>query len=271
MIQYRICTLFSGSGGNAALIEAAGTRILIDAGKSARTLCRALSSVDCDPATLDAIFITHEHSDHVSALEVLCKKYRTPIHITEESAARFDRLPPSPLHDCLVRHTPRFSVAVGELRVQSFCTPHDSRMSVGYRIEFELDGIPHAVGLATDIGYVTEEIATALEGCEAVILESNHDVEMLKSGSYPYDLKKRILSRRGHLSNADSAVFSSHLAAHGTKAFLLAHLSEENNTPQLAYDAHVATLADPRLTVAVASAHEPTQLLFEEKEVILQC
>ena len=265
MKQYRICTLYSGSGGNAVLMEAADTRILIDAGKSARTLCRALSSVGCEVGQLDAIFITHEHSDHVSALEVLAKKIAAPIHITEESAQRFDRLSPSPLHERLVRHAPRFAVQVGGLTVRSFCTPHDSRMSVGYRVEFSDEDGAHALGLATDVGYVTEEIAKSLEGCEAVVLESNHDVEMLKAGPYPYDLKKRILSRRGHLSNEDSAVFSAHLAAHGTKAFLLAHLSAENNTPQLAYDAHVATLADPRLRVVVAAADEPVELCGREE------
>jgi len=262
----RICTLYSGSGGNAVLIEAAGNRVLIDAGKSARTLCRALSAVGSDIAMLDAVFITHEHSDHVSALEVLTKKIDIPVHITEESAKRFDHLPDIPLHRCLVRHEPRFSVQVGNLCVRSFCTPHDSRMSVGYRIEFCEDGITHAVGLATDIGYVTQEIADALVGCKAVVLESNHDVEMLKNGPYPYDLKKRILSRRGHLSNEDSASFATHLAAHGTRAFLLAHLSEENNTPDLAYDACTSMLADPAITVMVAAAEEPTELIFTEEE-----
>ena len=133
-------------------------------------------------------------------------------------------------------------------------------MSVGYRIEFFDGEKKRAFGVATDIGYVTEDIKEGLYGCEAVVIESNHDVEMLKSGPYPRFLKERILSHRGHLSNPDSALFASQLASHGTKSFLLAHLSAENNTPSLALDEFVSAVADPTVRVSVADAERPTEL-----------
>ncbi|MBO5845203.1 MAG: MBL fold metallo-hydrolase [Clostridia bacterium] len=265
MISYRICTLYSGSGGNSTYIEAVGKKILIDAGKNARSLCRALSEIGSDIGDIDAIFITHEHTDHVSALEIISKKYEIPIHIAAKSAERFDREPAAFVHKNLVRHDEEYEVCVGDMRIRSFRTPHDSMMSVGYRIDFcDADG-EHSVGLATDIGYVTRGICRALEGCEAVVIESNHDEDMLKRGSYPYDLKKRILSNRGHLSNKSSAAFCAHLSSCGARAFLLAHLSEENNTPELALDEFISAIADPSVAVTVASADAPTDMIFFEE------
>ena len=126
------------------------------------------------------------------------------------------------------------------------------------------DGM-HSIGVATDIGYVTKGICKNLEGCEAVVLESNHDEDMLKNGPYPYDLKKRILSNRGHLSNKSSATFGAHLAAKGTKAFMLAHLSEENNTPDTALDEFISTIADPSISICVASPLQPTEMILNKE------
>ncbi len=261
---YRIVTLYSGSGGNATYVEAAGVAILIDAGKSARALCRALSEIGSAPERLSAIFITHEHRDHVAALEVFCKKYPVPVHIMEESATYFDRLPRTVVQDRLVHHSGMFCEQVGGLRVQSFRTSHDSRMSVGYRMVFEEGGVPHALGLATDTGYVPDSVREGLLGCEAVVLESNHDLRMLMEGPYPYDLKKRIASRRGHLSNDDSAALMAELAAGGTRHFLLAHLSEENNLPELAYHTAENMLDGMDVSVCVAAPDAPTPMRFEK-------
>ena len=264
-MSYRICTLYSGSGGNSTYIEAAGSKILIDAGKNARSLCRALSEIGSDISEIDAIFITHEHSDHISALEVISKRYEIPIHITDISAERFDRDPDAFVHKNLVRHHEEYEVCLGDVRVRSFRTPHDSMMSVGYRMDFcDVEG-EHSIGVATDIGYVTRGICSSLEGCEAVVIESNHDEDMLKRGPYPYDLKKRILSNRGHLSNRASAAFGAYLASKGTRAFLLAHLSEENNTPEVALDEFISAIADPSVSVAVASPDTPTDMIFFEE------
>ena len=263
MKNCRIVTLYSGSGGNSVYISACGCSILIDAGKSARALCNALCEIGSGVDSISAIFITHEHTDHISALEVLSKKHRIPIHIMSKSAEKLERLPRGPLHDNLVTHDAMFSERVGAFTVSSFRTPHDSRMSVGYRISFEDADGQHDIGVATDIGYVSDSVREGLCGCEAVVLESNHDPEMLMDGPYPYDLKLRIRSNRGHLSNTDSASLAADLASNGTRAFLLAHLSEENNDPTLALDEAISAISDASVSVRVASPDCPTELLWE--------
>lgn len=265
-MAYKVYTLYSGSKGNSVYIEAAGTRILIDAGKNARSLCSALSAIGSDISSIQAIFITHEHCDHVSALEVISKKYSIPIHITAKSAEKIDRCSEF-ASKCLVKHEDLYAQTVGEIKVRSFRTPHDSLMSVGYRIDFCDSQGEHSIGVATDIGYVTREICDALFGCESVVIESNHDEDMLKCGRYPYELKKRILSNRGHLSNRASAQFAAYLAGNGTKSFLLAHLSEENNTPDTALDEYTSVIADPSVSVVVASPDLPTHLKHTEEDI----
>ena len=273
MKDCRIVTLYSGSGGNSVYIRVADTAILIDAGKSARALCTSLKEIGADIEEIQGIFVTHDHHDHTSALEVLSKKREIPIHMTERSAELFDRYPDSPVHARLVRHTPIFTETVGELTVTSFPTPHDSRMSVGYRIEFSDGDGTRAFGVATDIGYVSDDVRAGLRGCEAVVLESNHDPDMLTDGPYPYELKKRIRSNRGHLSNPDSAAFAAELAACGTWSFMLAHLSEENNEPTLALEEAERAISDPRVSVQVAAPHHPVELriLTEEEKTRDRC
>lgn len=256
----RLVTLYSGSTGNATFVSAGNTCILIDAGKSARALCSALTSIGSDIGKIDAIFITHEHCDHVSALDIIAKKHDIPIHMTEKSARKFDRTPDSSVHKCLVRHDDVFCVTLGDITVRSFKTPHDSNMSVGYRIELYDGEENHTVGVATDIGYVTEDIRCGLRGCEAVVLESNHDEQMLEDGPYPHHLKLRIRSNRGHLSNSDSAAFAASLAEGGTRGFILAHLSQENNTPELAFDEIHSAISNPKIKIFVAHPDEPTEL-----------
>ena len=257
----RIVTLYSGSKGNSTYIEAGGAAILIDAGKSLRRLCTALSSIGVCIDDVDAVFITHEHNDHVSALETLTKKHKIPIHMASGCATKFCADRYELLRENIVCHPPLFEVEIKGTRISSFPTPHDSNMSVGYRIEFCEEGKKRSVGLATDIGYVTKEICQGLCGCECVVLESNHDVDMLKDGPYPYDLKKRSLSKRGHLSNKDSALLCAGLAKRGTRSFILAHLSEENNTPGTALDEFLSTVADSAVRVAVAHPEEPTEMI----------
>lgn len=261
----RTVVLYSGSGGNSVFIRAGESAILIDAGKSARALCSSLcaigESIDC----IDAIFITHEHSDHVSALEVLAKKRDIPIHITEVSAARFDFDPKSPIHQRLHRHDVHFSVEVGDMRVTSFRTPHDSRMSVGYRVEISDKEEQFVLRLATDIGYVSDEIRENLLGCDAVIIESNHDRDMLMTGPYPRELKQRVASKRGHLSNVECAELATELAENGTRAFMLAHLSAENNEPELALDEVSRAVSGTGAAVFVASPDSPVEFVTEVK------
>ena len=220
-----------------------------------RALTQALRAVGGDMATVRAVFVTHEHADHTSALEMLAKKYDIPIHITEGSAVRL--LPAARYLPCrAVLHTPLFSVQVGGMTVSSFVTPHDSDMSVGYTVTLA-DG--RKLAYATDIGHVTPEIEASLAGAYAVVLESNHDEDMLMRGPYPAWLKSRIASDRGHLSNAACDAFLPQLSAQGTAHVLLAHLSAENNTPARALEA--ACAACPEMHIVVARESEPTRLL----------
>lgn len=264
----KICTLYSGSKGNAAFLRLAGTEILVDAGKSARCLCRHLEDIGTDIENIRAILLTHEHTDHTAALDVLLKHHPIPVHIPRASADKLTKTAPEHVKNCFVPHPPAFSGEIEGISFTSFPTPHDSAASVGYRFSFEENGTAHTVGYATDMGHLSHEVLEGLGGCEAAVIESNHDVEMLMTGPYPYDLKRRILSRYGHLSNADCATLATELVGGGTKRLLLAHLSEQNNDPDLAYSELSAILAGLDVQIAVASPTDPTWLI-DEKEMAL--
>ena len=258
MSRIRIISLYSGSVGNAFAIQTEEGTILIDAGKNAKRLCMALNEAKICPDDIRAVFVTHEHSDHISALPVFLKKHPVPVHIQTPSADRLKNEPAAA--PCLCLHPPIFSEKVCGLTVTSFPTPHDSRASVGYRIETDSD---YAIGYATDIGYVPCDVENGLMGCATVILESNHDLDMLRDGPYSEDLKKRIASKRGHLSNTDSAEFAARLCENGTKQLMLAHLSQENNTPDTAYDACISSIGTDRIEVAVAAPDALTEFVWE--------
>ena len=262
MHSYRLCTLYSGSGGNAAYLETPTARILIDAGKCTRTLVASLKSIGVEPDSLDAIFITHDHNDHVAALEVLAKKHPVPVHILFKSALRYRDTQPEALCKCFaMKEKAPFTARVGDVTVTAFETPHDSRASVGYRFEFPDGERVVRVGYATDIGHVSAPIREGLAGCESVVLESNHDMDMLMDGPYPYDLKLRIRGRRGHLSNRECADLCAELSGQGTVNFLLAHLSEENNHPDIAFDETNSALAGCDFTLRIASPNAVTMLV----------
>lgn len=258
MNPIRLISLYSGSSGNAFLILTPSGNLLIDAGKNAKKLCLALESVGVSPDSIGAILITHEHADHISALPVFLKKHPIPVHAPAASAQKMAKDPA--IAPYLIPHPPIWSEEVLGLRVTSFPTPHDTAASVGYRIEIPNGTTSFCVGYATDIGYVTERIEQALTGCDAVVLESNHDVEMLTHGPYPAHLKQRILSRRGHLSNPECALLAARLCAAGTKSLMLAHLSQENNTAETAYDESFSAIADPRVRLCVADPDSTTEL-----------
>ena len=226
----RFCSLFSSSSGNSTYIGSAKTGILVDAGVSAKKMKEALLSRDIDPSELGGIFITHEHSDHIKGVRILASTYKIPVFATEatlsfleENGALTSKFPYEVI--------PYEGREIGDIFVKPFRTPHDSRESCGYRIEFP-DGQKAAV--ATDIGKITDEIKSNLLGCELVMLESNHDIDMLKKGPYPPHLKARILSDIGHISNAICAEELKKLLKTGTTRFILGHLSQHNNTPLLA-------------------------------------
>lgn len=258
-MSVRIVSLYSGSTGNSFLVQADETCLLIDAGKNAKKLCAALAEAGVSPDALRAIFITHEHSDHVSALPVFLKKHPIPVHVQRASAYKLANEPS--VAPCLCLHPPLYTEQVEGITVTSFPTPHDSRGSLGYRFEItQADGSVLRIGYATDVGFVSCEVEEALTGCDAVILESNHDPDMLMMGPYPYDLKLRISSRRGHLSNADSAALAARLCASGTHDLMLAHLSQENNTPELAYDECFGAVGDEGVRICVAQPDTITEV-----------
>lgn len=238
----RYCPLFSGSEGNCTYIGNADAGILIDAGVSAKRIETALRERDIDPHRIAAIFVTHEHADHVCGLRVLARRYGMRVYATigtMEALAAGNRLAPELECRTLLPDTAG-GVTEGGCLVTAFSTPHDSRQSCGYRIH-TADG--RCIAVATDIGVMTEAIRAAITGCELVQIESNHDEDLLRRGCYPDFLKQRILSRTGHLANRACAAELERLAQTGTTRFVLAHLSRENNRPELAYDTARAALA----------------------------
>lgn len=219
-----VYTLFSSSKGNSSYVTDGKTSFLIDAGASAKKVTDALSSIGRRVDSICAIYVTHEHTDHISGISCLCKKYNFPVHAISPTAEKIEA-------DNVIPHDMCYTETAGDFAITSFPTSHDSKSSCGYVIEHK-SGMK--IGSMTDTGYVTEDMIKALCGCYAVILESNYDERMLISGAYPMDLKYRISSDRGHLSNSQSAEILPVLYKNGTRRVLLAHLSPENNTPELA-------------------------------------
>lgn len=250
-----IGTLCSGSKGNCTLVKYRDTAILVDAGRSTKYIKSALSSVGVLPEQISAIFLTHSHSDHTSALKVWTSNFHTPIHASGAVCSAVEKNCGA---EVLRPHSIEFEEIVGDISVKSFPTDHDSFGSVGYR--FALGDT--AVGIATDLGQVTDRVREGLSGCAAAVIESNHDVDMLLRGPYPPELKQRILSRYGHLSNESGAEFARFLADHGTSRLMLAHISEINNTPELAYRASSRALSDILEKIELAVSEPAVPVLF---------
>ena len=243
------------------LLQTEQACILIDAGKNAKALCRALSELSLTPEQLDAILITHDHRDHTAALPVFLKHHPLPVHAVQASAQVMALDMDDAARECLCRHTPLFTEQIGNVEVASFITPHDSRFSVGYRFRVQASDGVHEIGYATDVGYVSEDVRRGLMGCESVVLESNHDRDMLLTGPYPRQLKERIFSRYGHLANDDSAAFAAELAENGLQNLMLAHLSEQNNDPAMAYEECIMALGgEERVRIAVAAPDRVVEL-----------
>ena len=246
-------TFASGSSGNALLLSWDGGRLLVDAGISCRRITRNLEALGLTLGDICALLITHTHSDHISGLQTLLKKSAFPVWAADPAVLelknrfpdfgnRFQSVPlcrKLPLNGCAVTAIP---------------TSHDALGSCGYRF----DTAAGSVGLLTDTGYVTPEAESLLPGTNLMILESNHDIETLKSGPYPYFLQKRILGPHGHLSNEAAGRFAAALAKAGAAEIVLAHLSRENNTPAMAQNAVCCALAAAgvKATLSVAPRDE---------------
>ena len=232
----KLVTFASGSSGNCALVEDGNCRVLIDAGISMRRIGAGLSRRGLTFADVDAVLITHEHSDHVAGLPMIVKYHGTPVYAPRTVGNHLLRSVVG-LEDCvtLIRQDEPFFVK--DLRITAFSTPHDTDESVGYILEGS-----GRLGFCTDTGSVTDVMKERLSGCSLALIEANHDLDMLRFGPYPVQLKRRILSARGHLSNADCGALACALAESGTRRIALGHLSRENNTPRLARDTVRAAL-----------------------------
>lgn len=228
-MNMKVCSLSSGSKGNCTYIESEQAKILLDVGVGLKYLLEALKILSVEPTTLDGIVITHEHSDHIKGVEAICKKYDLPIFC------------PISLYNVLSNQMPtcanllkpfKEEFYVNDLRIVPFRLSHDSVDCYGYRM-IDDSG---SVSFVTDTGYLPEGASNIIENSSLVFLESNYDPDMLFACSYPIFLKKRIMSNSGHLSNLDCAKIIAHLARTGTKRVVLSHISENSNTPYLAYN-----------------------------------
>ena len=222
-------SLISGSSGNSTLISDGKTHILTDCGMSGSRLKEALSAFGISPDNLSAILVTHEHIDHVKGVGVIARRYGTPIYATEKT---IENLNCGNIDDGLIHTiTPDTDFEIGTFGIRPFSIPHDAVDPVGYSY-FSKD---EKFSLATDIGHMDEYILSNIMGSSRVLLESNHDVDMLQFGTYPFPLKQRILSDVGHLSNENAAMTAYKLIQSGTTSIALGHLSNENNTPEIAH------------------------------------
>lgn len=246
----RLITFASGSSGNCALLSMDGVHILLDAGISYRRICAQLERSGVAPEELAAVCITHEHSDHIAGLGTLVRHCAAPICAPRIVARHLERTVAGAAARLRI-FTPGIPETLGALRVRCFPTSHDTDESVGWRVEGSA-----VFALATDTGCVTPEIVDGLRGADAVLIEANHDPDMLRSGPYPVYLKRRILSQRGHLSNLDCAALAETLARSGTGQIILGHLSRENNTPALAFRTVAAALEGTGARLCVAPAAE---------------
>jgi phosphoribosyl 1,2-cyclic phosphodiesterase len=267
--------LASGSKGNATVIAAGATRILVDAGLSCRELLKRMAAVGEEPEQLDAILITHEHLDHVAGLAVLARRLKVPVFFTEQTHRAWVRMltprttmsyaewleklqaereaaaePISVMAAEEVEEAPAKekvdsaalpaveyfragqSFSIGEIDINPFTIPHDAADPCGFVFHARSESIRMAI--ATDLGYVPPNVKQALKGVDVLLLESNHDLEMLKDGPYPWSVKQRVLSRVGHLSNDAAAEFLMRDYDGGAHTIVLGHLSEKNNLPELA-------------------------------------
>ena len=227
--------LASGSKGNCGLVSSARTRILVDAGISCRETFKRMRALGEDPDSLSAILITHEHSDHIYGLRTLAKKLNIPIFMTGATHAAWarsirDESGERPQLEKFERFESGHSFQVGDIAVKPFTIPHDAADPVGFTLRSE--GIK--VGFATDLGYIPLSVRDHLRGCDVLVMESNHDVEMLRVGPYPWSVKQRVMSRVGHLSNLALAEFFTGDYDNSATFVVLAHLSEQNNHPEIA-------------------------------------
>lgn len=260
------CSIASGSSGNCIFVGTERTGVLVDAGISGKRVIAGLNAIDRDPKEISAILVTHEHSDHIKGLGVLARKFGIPIYSApgtvralkkEKSLGKIDET-------LFCEIMPDVNFSIGDLEIKPFRVSHDAAEPMAYRFEHE----GKATAVATDLGYYDDYIIEHLQNLDAVLLESNHDINMLQVGAYPYYLKQRILGRRGHLSNENAGRLLGEILSDRMKKVLLGHLSKENNYDALALATVCAeiTMGDnpykaEDFQIEIARRDEPSQLI----------
>ena len=261
----KFCSLYSGSSGNSIFIASDNTRVLIDAGLAGKKIDEALKHIGEEASSIDGIFITHEHIDHIKGVGVLSRKYDIPIYANDNTWAVMEKnIGKIKEHNIRIMDR-RSSITINDLEIRSFNIPHDAIAPVGYTVSYAGKN----ASVVTDFGVFTEEIRDNIIDSDIILLESNHDVNMLRMGPYPYKLKLRVLGENGHLSNEDcgSAIVSL-LKNDKKKQIVLGHLSGTNNHPDLAYQTVVDVLSangirpGDDVTLQLASRHNPSEIIL---------
>lgn len=258
------CSLYSGSSGNSLFVETENTKILIDAGMSCKKIEEALKLIEVNPSSINAILVTHEHSDHVKGISTISRKFDIPVFSTKET---FEAMPIQ-TEKISENNINYFNLSekfyINDLGILPFSIPHDAANPCGFNI---IKDNEHQISIATDIGHMTKSIVNHLEGSEFILLESNYDTEVLKCCSYPYRLKSRIAGETGHLSNNMAGKTISYLLKNSNlNTAMLGHLSKESNFPELAYqtviDEVISSHSDnAQLNLSVANRECPSKLI----------
>jgi len=262
-ISMKLCSIASGSSGNCIYVGSDKTNILVDVGISAKRIENGLSSIDIEPDTIEGILITHEHTDHISGLGVMARRYNIPIYATLETVKAIKQIKSlGKIDEELFRIIkPDETFHINDISVNPFSTSHDASNSVCYTMQSK----GHKVGIATDLGKFDDYILSNLAGSNILMLEANHDVNMLMVGKYPYYLKQRILGDKGHLSNKTSADLLCKLMHSKLKHIVLGHLSKENNYEELAYETVCCELHSQGFNysgISVANRDTPSQIVM---------
>ena len=255
--MFKYCSLYSGSSGNSFFVQSDTTNIIIDAGVSLKKITTALEEINVDVKNINAILVTHDHIDHTKSLATLSNKYNIPVYATKKTWKAIPNIEVKIPNNNKKFFNISEIFEIGDIKILPFHIPHDAADPCG----FNLYNSNKKISIATDIGYVSEELLNHLKNSSCILLESNYDPEVLKCSSYPYILKQRILSNSGHLSNASAGKTLSSLYDFGLKNALLVHLSKENNFPELAYETiKNETINCKDLCVDIAPRDNPSKL-----------
>lgn len=251
----KFCSLYSGSSGNSFFVESNHSKILIDAGVSCKKIVDALASINVDIASIDAVFITHEHTDHTQSVGTISKKYNIPVYANKETfyamPMQMQKISPENIHYFENNNELIFK----DLKIFPFTIPHDAANPCGFNIYNSISKL----SIATDIGHMDNNVLNNLKHSKFILLESNYEPEVLKCSPYPYKLKERIASPLGHLSNIDAGKTINYLSDFGLEKVMLGHLSKENNFPELAYKSVLEQINNnKKLELEIASRFEPS-------------